>query len=96
MVSMLVSAYKSSGLSPDQGYCIVFLAGQEKTQVRLFWASKYYCALGQVKMEVWWSNGQVKLASVVSVAVADNDREQDQAGILPPLPQLLCSDTDTE
>jgi len=47
-------------------------------------------------MEVWWSNGQVKLASVVSVAVADNDREQDQAGILPPLPQLLCSDTDTE
>ena len=51
---------------------------------------------GQVKMEVWWSDGQVKLASIVSVAVADNDREQDQARILPPLPQLLCSDTDTE
>jgi len=44
-------------------------------------------------MEVWWSDGQVKLASVVSVAVADNDREQDQARILPPLPQLLYSDT---
>ena len=38
-------------------------AGQEKTQVCLSLPSNF--DLGQVKKEVWWPSGQVKLASAV-------------------------------
>ena len=42
---------------------VIFFARHEKNQVHL--PVQKDCALGQVKMKVWWSAGQGKLASVV-------------------------------
>lgn len=47
---------------------VVFIArqdGAQKTQVRLLVQENY--ALGQVKMDVWWSAGRGKLITVVSL-----------------------------
>ena len=35
-------------------------------------------AFGQVKMKVWWSSGQVKLASVVLLEIISNQNQDEQ------------------
>jgi len=38
-------------------------------------------ALGQVKMEVWWSGQQVKLASVVLLVIISNQKQFQNLGL---------------
>ena len=55
---------------PLQGFlCISIYQG--KTKQRSDCLGQVNFTLGQVKMDVWWSGGQVKLASVSSL-VGDN------------------------